>query len=94
VEAGCEGVHRNHRVDDIREHIGMIPAPAVGLALLALYGLLAVGLRMLAQLRRTGSTGFAGLRGTAPSVEWICGLLLVLAILLCIAGPTLQLTGR
>ena len=67
--------------------------PALGLALFALYGLLAVGLRVVVQLRRTGSTGFIGLRGVAGSVEWICGLLLAMAVVLCIVGPVLQMTS-
>jgi protein-S-isoprenylcysteine O-methyltransferase Ste14 len=69
-----------------------VSMPAVGLALFALYGLLAVGLRTVVQLRRTGSTGFAGLRGASGSLEWICGLLLAMVVVLCIAGPLLQLT--
>lgn len=67
--------------------------PVLGLALFALYGLLAFGLRMVVQLRRTGSTGFAGLPGVAMSAEWISGLLLALAVALCIAGSVLQFTG-
>jgi protein-S-isoprenylcysteine O-methyltransferase Ste14 len=65
--------------------------PALGLALFALYGLLAFGLRMAVQLRRTGASGFTGLPGVALSAEWISGLLLVLAVVLCILGPALQL---
>ena len=67
--------------------------PALGLALFALYGLLAFGLRMVVQLRRTGATGFAGLPGVAMSAEWLSGLLLALAVALCVAGSVLQLTG-
>ncbi len=48
---------------------------------------------MVVQLRRTGSTGFTGLGGVSGSVEWICGLLFAMAVVLCIAGPVLQLTG-
>ncbi len=66
--------------------------PALGLALLALYGLLAFGVRMAVQLRRTGSTGFKGLRG-ASGLERIGGLLFALVLVLCIAGPALQLAG-
>jgi protein-S-isoprenylcysteine O-methyltransferase Ste14 len=68
-------------------------APALGLALLALYGLLTVGLRMAVQLRRTGSTGFKGLGGASGLTERIGGSLFALAVLLCIAGPALQLAG-
>ncbi len=67
--------------------------PALGLALIALYGLLAVGLRMGVQLRRTGSTGFAGLRGVSESAEWVCVLLGAMTVVFCIAGPVLQLAG-
>lgn len=65
--------------------------PALGLALLTLYGLLAIGLRMVVARRRTGSTGFTGLRGVSGPVEGVCGLLLAMAVVLCIAGPVLQL---
>jgi len=66
--------------------------PALGLALLALYGLLALGVRMIVQVRRTGSTGFKGLRG-ASGFERIGGLLFAMAVVLCIAGPALQIAG-
>jgi protein-S-isoprenylcysteine O-methyltransferase Ste14 len=65
--------------------------PALALVFLALYGLLALGLRMLIQLRRTGSTGFKGVSGAPGSVEWVAGSLLVAAIALCVAGPLLEL---
>jgi protein-S-isoprenylcysteine O-methyltransferase Ste14 len=68
--------------------------PVVGLAFLALYGLLAFGGRMVLQVRRTGSTGFNGFRGAAGSVEQTRELLLAAAIVLCVVGgPTLQLVG-
>ncbi len=70
-----------------------VSAPALGLALLALYGLLTVGLRMAVQLRRTGSTGFKGLHGASGLTERIGGLLFAMAVVLCIAGTVLQLTG-
>jgi protein-S-isoprenylcysteine O-methyltransferase Ste14 len=66
--------------------------PALGLALLALYGLLAFGVRMVVQVRRTGSTGFKGLRGVS-GLERIGGLLFALVVVLCIVGPALQLAG-
>jgi protein-S-isoprenylcysteine O-methyltransferase Ste14 len=66
--------------------------PAVGLALLALYGLLAFGVRIAFQLNRTGSTGFAGLHGSPGSVRWACELGLATLVVLCLAGgPILQL---
>lgn len=67
--------------------------PALALALFSLYGLLAFGVRMAVQLRRTGSSGFSALRGLSGFVERTCGLLLAVAALLCLAGPVLQLTG-
>ena len=67
--------------------------PALGLSLLALYGLLAFGVRMAVQLRRTGSTGFKGLRGASGSTERIGGLLFATAVVLCVAGPALQLAS-
>jgi protein-S-isoprenylcysteine O-methyltransferase Ste14 len=64
--------------------------PGLALVLLALYGLLALGLRMLVQLRRTGSTGFKGPHGSPGSIEWIAGALLATAIVVCVAGPALE----
>ncbi len=66
--------------------------PALALAFLAVYGLLAFGVRMVAHVRRTGSTGFKGLRG-ASGLEWTGGLLLVSAVVLCVMGAALQLAG-
>jgi protein-S-isoprenylcysteine O-methyltransferase Ste14 len=67
--------------------------PALALALLVLYGLLAFGLRMAVQLRRTGTSGFSALRGLSGFLERACGLSLALAAVLCLAGPVLQSTG-
>jgi protein-S-isoprenylcysteine O-methyltransferase Ste14 len=66
--------------------------PALGLALLALYGLLAFGVRMVVQVRRTGSTGFNGLRD-ASGLERIAGSLFALALNALVAGPALQVAG-
>lgn len=63
----------------------------LALALYAVYLLLAFGLRMLIQLRRTGSTGFRGLGGSPGSAEWIAGVGFVLAGLLGVAAPVLAL---
>jgi protein-S-isoprenylcysteine O-methyltransferase Ste14 len=73
----------------ITQYMGM---PALALALLAVYGLLAFGVRIAVHVRRTGSTGFKGLRG-ASGLERTGGLLLVAAVVLCLAGPALQLAG-
>ncbi len=67
-----------------------IAMPTLGLALLALYGLLAFGVRMAVQMRRTGSTGFNGLRG-ASGLERVGGMLFAFAVVLCVAGPVLEL---
>lgn len=66
--------------------------PALALAFLAVYGLLAFGLRTVVQVRRTGSTGFKGLRDT-PGAERTGALLLAIAVVLCVVGPALQLAG-
>lgn len=67
--------------------------PALGLALFVLDGLLAFGVRMAVQLRRTGSTGFKGMSSAAGPAERIGGLLFVTAVALCLVGPVLQLAG-
>lgn len=64
--------------------------PGLALAVLVVYGALAFGVRMIVHLRRTGSTGFKGLRG-GSRCERGGGLLLVSAFALCLAGPALQL---
>ncbi len=69
----------------------MRPVPVLGLALLALYGLLAFGVRVVVHVCRTGSTGFKGLRGASGLVERAGGSLFAIAIVLCVAGPALQL---
>lgn len=66
--------------------------PALALAFLALYGALAFGMRTVVQVRRTGSTGFKGLRGASGSAR-TGGLLLATAVVLCVVGPALQLAG-
>jgi protein-S-isoprenylcysteine O-methyltransferase Ste14 len=66
--------------------------PVLALSFLAVYGLLAVGVRMVVHIRRTGSTGFKGLRGASGSAR-AGGLLLVSAVMLCSVGPVLQLAG-
>jgi len=64
----------------------------LALALFGLYVGLAFGLRTWLQVRRTGSTGFVGLRGAPGSVEWLGGVLFAAAIVLGFAGPVLALT--
>lgn len=65
--------------------------PALGLALVGVYGVLALGVRVGAQLRRTGSSGFNGLHGAPGSAEWSAEVLFAAALALGVAGPALQL---
>jgi hypothetical protein len=80
------------RVDGMRAIAQYMGMPELALAFLAVYGLLAFGVRIAVHVRRTGSTGFKGLRG-ATGLEPAGGLLLVSALVLCVAGPALQLAG-
>jgi protein-S-isoprenylcysteine O-methyltransferase Ste14 len=66
----------------------------MAIAALALYGVyltLAFGLRVLIQLRRTGSTGFHGLGGRPGSAEWVAGVGFTVALLVGAAAPVLAL---
>ncbi len=58
----------------------------LALGLLVAYGLVAVVLRALIQVRLTGSTGLKGISGKPGSVEWLGGVLFVVAIALSVAG--------
>ena len=58
----------------------------LALALLVAYGLVALVLRVLIQLRLTGSTGLKGISGRPGSVEWLGGVMFVTAIALSVAG--------
>lgn len=55
------------------------------------FAALAFGLRSLLQWRRTGSTGFRGVSGRPGSLEWLGGMLFVVA---CVAGPAAPFFGR
>jgi protein-S-isoprenylcysteine O-methyltransferase Ste14 len=59
----------------------------LALALLTVYGLLTLGIRMVLQLRRTGSTGFKGVSG--EPLELLTGVLFVGGIALSVAGAML-----
>ncbi len=61
------------------------------LILYAVYLALAFGLRVLIQLRRTGSTGFHGLGGRPGSAEWVAGVGFTVALLVGAAAPVLAL---
>ena len=54
---------------------------------------LAFGLRTIVHVRRTGSTGFHGVRGRMGSLEWLAGVGFVVALLLGIAAPVLDVLG-
>ncbi|MEU8413805.1 isoprenylcysteine carboxylmethyltransferase family protein [Amycolatopsis japonica] len=55
--------------------------------------LTAFGLRTVQHYRRTGETGFRGVTGHPGSLEWWGGVLFVLALLLALLAPIVQLTG-
>jgi protein-S-isoprenylcysteine O-methyltransferase Ste14 len=73
----------------------MSPAVAavVALALLTVFGLLGFAWRAWLQRRRTGSTGIRGTRGRIGSAEWVAGLGFVIALVVAVLGPVLQLSG-
>lgn len=61
------------------------------LLLWLVFGFLAVGLRVVLHLRRTGETGLRGVTGRPGSVEWLAGLGFVTAIALGVAAPILAI---
>jgi protein-S-isoprenylcysteine O-methyltransferase Ste14 len=63
----------------------------LALILYVAYLALAFGLRILIQLRRTGSSGFHGLGGRPGSAEWIAGVGFTLALLVGAMAPVLAL---
>jgi protein-S-isoprenylcysteine O-methyltransferase Ste14 len=65
----------------------------IALGLYALYMALAFGLRTWLQLRRTGESGFKGISGRPGSLEWIAGVLFVVAIAVGVAAPVLDVAG-
>ena len=67
--------------------------PELALALYVLYIGLAFGVRSVAQWRATGSTGFKGISGRPGSAEWIGGVLFIVALVLGLAAPVLDLAG-
>lgn len=66
---------------------------AVALTLSLLYLLATFGLRTVQHYRRTGETGFRGVAGRPGSLEWWGGVLFVLALVLGLVAPILQLTA-
>ncbi|MBF6621004.1 MAG: isoprenylcysteine carboxylmethyltransferase family protein [Patulibacter sp.] len=67
--------------------------PILALVLYAVFFALAFGWRSWRQFRITGSSGFQGISGRPGSAEWWGGVLFVVAIVLGVAGPVVQLTG-
>jgi protein-S-isoprenylcysteine O-methyltransferase Ste14 len=67
--------------------------PRVALAGFALFILLVFGLRVWIHHRRTGTSGFVGVSGQVGSVEWLGGVLFILALAAGAAAPLLQLGG-
>jgi len=61
------------------------------LAFLGIYFLLAFGLRSMVQKARTGSAGFHGISGKPGSLEWLGGVLFVVALALGVSAPILDL---
>ena len=66
--------------------------PGLALGLLGLYAVLALGVRAVVQLQRTGSTGVIGISGRPGSIEWVSGVLFELAIGVVVAGAILDLS--
>jgi protein-S-isoprenylcysteine O-methyltransferase Ste14 len=62
----------------------------IALGLYATYMALAFGLRTWLQLRRTGESGFKGISGRLGSLEWIAGVLFVVALAVGVAAPVLD----
>jgi protein-S-isoprenylcysteine O-methyltransferase Ste14 len=67
--------------------------PELALALYLLYLALVSGLRSWVQRRRTGSTGWRGISGAPGSAEWLGGVLFVLAVVLGLLAPVVDLAG-
>jgi protein-S-isoprenylcysteine O-methyltransferase Ste14 len=65
--------------------------PALALYLIVL--LLAVGLRIWLQVRRSGTSGFRGISGRPGSLAWWGGVLFPAAVLLGLAAPLGVLAG-
>jgi protein-S-isoprenylcysteine O-methyltransferase Ste14 len=63
----------------------------LALMLWSLFGLLAVGLRVALQVRRTGETGLRRPSGEAGSVEWLASVGFVASVALGVAAPVLAL---
>jgi protein-S-isoprenylcysteine O-methyltransferase Ste14 len=60
--------------------------------MLIAFGLLAFGVRVAIQLRRTGKTGLIGLREGAGPVDWLGGILFIGGMGMGVASPILVLS--
>jgi protein-S-isoprenylcysteine O-methyltransferase Ste14 len=60
--------------------------------LLIAFGVLAFGVRVAIQLRRTGKTGLIGLREGAGPLDWLSGILFVGGMAMGVASPILVLS--
>ncbi len=65
----------------------------VALSAYLLFLVLAFGVRAVVHRRRTGSTGFRGLRPGAGPAEKLAGALFVAAVVIGLVAPALQLSG-
>lgn len=65
----------------------------VALSAYLLFLVLAFGVRSVVHRRRTGSTGFRGLRPGAGPAEKLAGVLFVVAVVIGLVAPALQLFG-
>jgi protein-S-isoprenylcysteine O-methyltransferase Ste14 len=64
----------------------------LAIVLLVAFGVLAFGVRIAIQLRRTGKTGLIGLRETAGALDWLSGLLFIGGMAMAAASPILVLS--
>lgn len=67
--------------------------PALALALCVVYLGAAFGVRTVLQLRATGNSGMRGISGRPGSAEWSGGVLFVVALVLGVLAPVLQLAS-
>jgi protein-S-isoprenylcysteine O-methyltransferase Ste14 len=65
----------------------------VALGSYVLYLAVALVLRSIVQLRRTGSTGFKGMSGAPGSLEWSAGVLFGVALIVGVLAPVLEVAG-
>lgn len=65
----------------------------VALVLFGIYFAIAFGWRTWLQYRATGDSGFRGISGRPGTVEWIGGVLFVLALATAVAAPIADIAG-